>query len=473
MSAGRFDEERLFILRMVQEGKITADDAARLLEALDGGSKGSGEAGVNQADAASQKPPEEADPIARARQKAEELGRAARERADELGRIAREKADELRREVRARAEQLRSEKGALGPELGQRIAEDVEAGLRKGLGSLGNVTEWLRGFGWGGEVGPAFNLSREFEGEFGHLNGGPAAVELHTTNGAISVRPWDRPGYRVVAVQRVRGLNEAEAEQRAAEALEVQQEPGVLRIRAKEGRGMHIELQAWLPQHLAYDLQLRSTNGAVRASDLHTAQLEVATTNGAIHGQGLRGLRAHLHGVNGGLHLDRMAFAESRLETVNGGIHCDGAARETICKTVNGGIHVTARAAERQASGPDADETGDAVPGSTPSGEAERNRCRYQLTTSNGGIHLDLSEIRGAQVRVQGHTHHGRVRSDGGDLNLKILEARVGFQRFEATSDGVPGGPAVDVEVETTNGSIALRGPHAVQNPPGTAAAGA
>ncbi|HEX6971258.1 MAG TPA: hypothetical protein VF234_03495, partial [Limnochordia bacterium] len=300
MAAEGLDDERLFILRMVQEGKITADEAARLLEALEGS-----EPPVRRDPApdASKTPP----PGERVRERADELKRLARERAeemrrsaDELRRLARERAEEVRREVREKASQWRRHvekiKEGIPADLGERIAADVEAGVRKGLSSFGNLAEWLRTLPWGGELGPAHQFTREVEGEFAAPDGRAIPVELATVNGAITVQPWERPGYRIVAVIRVRGVDKEEAAARAETAVEVQEGPDGIQVHAKERSRMQVELQAWLPGRLAYDLALRSTNGAVRASDLETRSLEATTTNGAVHLHGLRGARARVRG---------------------------------------------------------------------------------------------------------------------------------------------------------------------------------
>lgn len=132
------------------------------------------------------------------------------------------------------------------------------------------------------------------------------------------------------------------------------------------------------------------------------------------------------------------AGVKLKAHTVNGGVRVGAVESDVDAETVNGGINVTA---------------GGVVKAETVNGSIEASMGRadwngaLEFETVNGSITLDLPADFGADVDAQ--TVNGRITTDfdlGGDV-----------RQSKRTLRGTIGGGGRELQLETVNGSIALR----------------
>lgn len=251
-------EERMTILKMVQEGKITAQDGVELLKALGEPAKG----------ARPQAGPEPPEPPAPPREE------WARDR---------------------------------GPRP-KSILEDV-------IDSIG-------GFNFPfGVFGETYKFEETHEGRFEPVEGQPVVIQLNTSNGRLVLKGWDRPDYHVRVIKSLRGPGEEEARRRAQEMVRFTATPAGLvlesRISGWNNSGVAAELS--LPTSHLYRLDLRTANGRIEMDGLRAEDVEAQTSNGRIVCERSTGGRVRLRTSNGRI-VANCSARELNADTSNGSV---------------------------------------------------------------------------------------------------------------------------------------------------------
>jgi len=473
-------EEHMMILKMLEEGKITSEEAAALIDALDEaveveegvpceggeGSPGLREPG-REAGQTSEERKDAAGAFARAGAGAHAragagagagagadagaAGDAARTEGGETGEGGREWESVGHgpdfAKIRALAHKLAHlAEASYGPAL-ESLAERIEKTVERAMEERGraieramrakeraaeklgeDISEPHRRFRWGepsawaeaftepflGAFAPGVRVKKTFEGSFdAKLN--RVTIEATTSNGGITIEPWDGPGFRVEIRARVRGAasDPGAAQARLEEAIEYEAGPGRLRIDCsgeKVVSGAALTIQ--LPRGFQYDLKLETSNGKVEVGALECGTIDVETSNGRID-------------------LDGASAAIAELETSNGRIRCRGAAKKLVAETSNGSIFVAP-----------ASPAGDAV---------------YELETSNGSIEVQLAASGDVGYSIEAETSHGGIHVDLPNLVYQVNTRSMGHKeivastaRYEAKAN------RLRIKAETSNGSISV-----------------
>ena len=267
-------EERKIILNLLAEGRITADEAEQLLEALD-------ESDLYDLDDSG--PVDQSD-------MGERLGARADVIADDL-------SERLSKAV--------SEMTEAGQELPDRLA--------RALGSMFGSLGWA--------FGPmGVQAERTFESEI------PAdciisAIDFATSNGSIKLAGWDRPGYKVVARATVRGVEtKSEAERRLASGLALSFEGGVMRLGCTdEALRNSLSIEAYVPRANTYDVNVSSRNGSSQLESLTAGSIDVRSANGRIVLGNVTATSATASARNGSVTASG-DLGDASLETANGSV---------------------------------------------------------------------------------------------------------------------------------------------------------
>ncbi|HSL94051.1 MAG TPA: hypothetical protein VK905_05545, partial [Bacillota bacterium] len=227
------DETRM-ILEMLKDGRISATEAASLLEAV----RGQSETGSRQESTRD----DDRDVAANARR----LAREAKMQMKAELRRARDEADEVFKEIRE----------DLSVSVDREIIDDaVEGGLSK-LGALvsglvGNIS------------GDEFSHAETIVGELPEID--TPTVVIQGVNGRITVYPRqsNEPTYELRVLGRLRAASESEAKAAIKELYTVQNTEQGLVIAAEKvfGQGKTVDFSLSLPHGRKYNLELRSTNG--------------------------------------------------------------------------------------------------------------------------------------------------------------------------------------------------------------------
>lgn len=218
-------EERLMILQMVAEKKITASEAAELLKALDG------------REAAPQPPQSGPQPF---------------------------------------------QSGPVPPT--PPMPPRPPAPPLGGLGSfIENVVERVTS-----SISEAFEPRWEFPSELtGEFTADEVDLRLVTPNGRIALKAWDQAGYKAEIMVKVGGASQEEARQRAMDAYTVVANENGFDFEAKrwnwtwDNQVVHITL--YVPRNKRYRLEARTGNGSIAMDEAFLVDAKVTSGNGKIN----------------------------------------------------------------------------------------------------------------------------------------------------------------------------------------------
>ena len=443
------NEERMFILKMIEQGKITAEEGAALLEALrddgdrraasDGGGPGadrdagSGRDGRREpaADAGEGRGAEERDGERRTAGDARDDERHRRPRPADLATQIKEAIHSALRGVPHVTEELVENWKEVSEDVRNSFNEIRDEIRKRGLVDVSGLMELIshvRDLGFG----HLHEFEEEVEGAF--TEKGPR-IELATTNGSITVRGWEKARYRLILRKRVQVADESRAEETARRLVDVTAEDGLLRATARQLLNSSVSMELWLPSASDASIELRSGNGGLRIEGLSCREASATTTNGSVQLKRVTADRVVTRTTNGKVSCSEVVSRSAEANTTNGSVSWSGAAESAEIRTVNGTARIEPQVPER----PDG---GDAT---------EAGRSRYDVSSVNGSFHIDLPEDDGIGVSVVARGRSVKVEGDG----LRLSFDGDGREERRARTPGYDAAPAkLDFVLSTVNGSV-------------------
>ncbi len=332
------DEERYLILKMLEEGKISAEEASALLEALGDGAEDARDGEEQYDDHGRPGRPHRP-------------GRAGHRYHDRDYGFDREGFREGMEEMRRQLEKIRL--GAID------IGDEVSRQVRDAMDSCRD--EWRRSGRrpfrhFVRDIGDIFNVpagremyEESFEEEVALEPG--SRVRVRALSGDVTVDAWDRDTVRVEARKRVWAATTEEAKERAADyRIRVEREGDELFIGAR----LEDEAPGWLPARCSIDykvmvpagsfLEVSVTNGDVRVSGVREG-VDLRSTNGEVTTDGVAG-SVVVHTTNGDITLKSAEPEELSLRSINGDVRAELvslAEGENAVSAVRGDVRVAVR----------------------------------------------------------------------------------------------------------------------------------
>lgn len=348
-------DERMMILSMLQEGKITAEEAHDLLEAL----------------ALSQEAEKEGAAERFADEVSDRLERAADVVEDQLEKVKEAVEDRLEEvKVRIKAARDRAEQGQDYPiESLEDVVVTVERGLSQFAKEFPEAIGRLFHFDFGPFTG--YTVERSYEGTFAD-DVSEAGAAVSTRNGSVTWETWDGPGYKVIVTSKVRAEDGDAAEERAAEATLWEQTDRGFRLTAGDRRGISSSVRVLAPRNVRLRVETETRNGSIRARELMMTSAQFNTANGSVR-------------------LEDVDAEELQVGTANGSVRISGAVEILRGTTAQGSI--------------------DARLTDSPVDGAPVKRADWKLRTSNGSIRVRLPEGDDIGYEVDLKTGNGRARA--------------------------------------------------------------
>jgi DUF4097 and DUF4098 domain-containing protein YvlB len=408
-------DERIRILNLVRDGKITPQEALALMEAL-AGEKNMITELVEQADGS--EPRAESQDNAGDQNSAQQatwevnlqksISNALRHVEKASGKVL-EKAPLFTEQV---VEQLAEQAGKLGEKL-------TELGWRQSATGMSVM----------GAIGNRIDVVETYSGVF---TASEAHITISNHNGGIKLKAWDESGYKVIITKRVIAADQVEAERLSQGIVRVEASDDALTIQAGTDMRITVLLDIFLPQGKLYHLSTETTNGGIVVDHLRCTTCKADTTNGAVTMAHINADKVDLNTTNGAVVGDQIKATQTDVETTNGQIRWTGAAQVTNLETTNGAVRVYCLEP------PNADE---------PS--------RYHLETTNGSVEVHLLEATAqAEVHFDAVAAFGRIQVPADSRIVQRSEA-VGAQRLTAE---LPGSTKqrLDIVVKTSHGAVQL-----------------
>jgi DUF4097 and DUF4098 domain-containing protein YvlB len=283
-------EERKMILKMIEEGKITAEEGLALLETLD-----------------------------RTSQQEEKGG--------------------SRHQQKEQTEQF------------NKLKDDLYDATEKIIGSANKGASKLADL-FGKTMHKLQNIDVDFDLDF--TFGGVKVTEIYdltpfeakdlyfsTSNGSIRCKSWEKEFAQIeVTAQVSKAKNEVEAREKLEQIIEQRKGNEQYSFFLKEKKGVRVSIEIYLPKRQYDALQLETNHGSVRVQGLEIDKMEIETSNGSIRIHDVKGEYVEGKTSNGRIQYHDVLVVKSNLKTSNGSIHVMGQLQNLQCETTNGSIRV-------------------------------------------------------------------------------------------------------------------------------------
>lgn len=279
-------QEQRLILKMLEEGKITAEEAEALLNAI-GDSSMRTESGPQE------------DPWVRLEKMGEDFATKVEDATDRFSRSLEQKTEGF-------GEKL-NRVFAKFPFIGHETSQEFTQVIR---GTVEGVEEVI-------------------------------PLDLDNFNGSIRVEGWLEDGYQLTVVQRLRGKDRDLLRSRV---LSLDWADGdvrnnfKLKIPAQEEGSVSLHLL--VPQDLVYEVRLSSYNGSLGIGNLKATTINVETVNGSTKLRGVQGKLIQGQNSNGSCEMSEVDAENIRHRISNGSYRLSIAAQDVDCLATNGSMHV-------------------------------------------------------------------------------------------------------------------------------------
>ncbi|MBU9712778.1 DUF4097 family beta strand repeat-containing protein [Evansella tamaricis] len=281
-------EERKMILKMIEDGKITAEEGLQLLNAL-----------KNESGKASQTE--------------EQSQHENTERS-----VSRDVDWESGSDYRKTERKVSS--------FATRFSEFIEDAVQK-------IKEFDLDFNFGSSV--------EIQHVFQHRNALIKDVDISVENGSITFQPWDENDIRIecgVKVYKVRDTDEAR--KYFLDEVLFDTANGRMRFESRK-KTMKVNAVVYVPRKDLEKIKLYTFNGKISGENVAFDKFEAQTVNGRIGFEELEGKVVRLETVNGTISVSKLISDNCDAKTVNGTIAISSAKGELEAETLNGTIHYT------------------------------------------------------------------------------------------------------------------------------------
>lgn len=482
------ESERLQILRLLQAGKITVEEADQLLAAIGqgrttgpatsdapapelgeagqsaAGGNGSGGSGSGWSSGSSrweETPPRTSEPVTPLIDDwAERLTRWAQEFAERMGDIGTAIGDRM---------------GRWGEAFGQRWGGAGErAGEEPAGGEFPGVLPWRRKEGrWADSARVERWAQEQRAGDCPAIR-----VDVSNDNGSIQVIPVSGDEYKVELTFRP-----GDRWRFDAPPVEVQwhaDEQG-LYLQVETRRNGSVAIRLYLPTGWQYSLRARSMNGSISAEGLLLAQGELSTMNGSVSMNACEARQVSANTMNGSVRMEKVLAVTLEAKTMNGRAEVvDAWFTSGHLSTMNGSVGLSLGQEQiLQASVQDPARAALRLHWGIGRGEGEGPRCSIDTQNGSAVVSFPASVLYSRRWRVRGRSGagtvhmalpHAQILSTRRNGRAQEIIAEVGGEGT-TPDQGAGAGPATvtagtdaaavqarqgEVSVESQNGSVSI-----------------
>lgn len=297
------NQDRKRILEMVQEGKLSAQEAIILLDALEEGKAPTPDLNHDAAEESHAGPGFSAsDPSAKPN-------------------TEKENADGSKKDEDNFYRQMEN--------AGERIFDFVNSALRK-----------IK------DIDFQFNQSVEIPHVFQQSGEEIDRVDIDVANGPVRVIPWDQEEVRIECQAKVyRAEDREDGRSYFLENTIFSQDNNMLCF-ATKSKWMRVDTVVYVPQKRYKKVSVRIFNGEMTSERLECDDLLVKTTNGKVDLENISGNKLDIETVNGQIKVKESQVGEVEAETINGAIDVLASCRKAELKSFNGNITCTLKDTE-------------------------------------------------------------------------------------------------------------------------------
>lgn len=297
------NQDRKRILEMVQEGKLSAQEAIILLDALE---EGKGPAPDLNRDAVEKSQPDS--------------GFSASDRTAKQN-TENKNADDSKADEDNFYKQMEN--------AGERIFDFVNTALRK-----------IK------DIDFQFNQSVEIPHVFQQAAEGIDRIDIDIANGPARVIPWEQDEVRIECQAKVYRVEDREEGRKYFLDNTIFSQDNSMLCFATKSKWMRVETAVYVPQKRYKKVSVRIFNGELTGERLECDYLLVKTTNGKVDLENVSGNKFDIETVNGQIKVKECQGDEVEAETINGAIDVSGTCKRADLKSFNGNITCTLKDTE-------------------------------------------------------------------------------------------------------------------------------
>ena len=396
-----YSEEKMMILKMLQEGKINSEEAAKLLEALDGARK---QASEGTSYRQQQRPQTNYnDEIAKVRERINEWKR------DFSKNYSQKDFDRMVDDFSVKAENI-----------GKNVANATFGIVDKIADFVGSVVDTGSFSIFGGYAAVEKNFEAEAQEGMD--------LELEGANGQIVVKKHQESNIIIKSTVRSPQNN-------AEDLLLFSSTPGAVSLKPAKTEGLPVSVsyEVFVPTVKFNKIRLETKNGKIVLEDTSAKEFECITKNSAIDLMGITGEKVTVDTKNAKISLNYVIGREITLNTKNALIDLKNLKTEKLgAFTGNGRILV--ENVHNYENSPE---------------------IAMDLRTRNGGIKTNMNDMENRAYRIKAHTTNGGINLLVPGLLYRNDPQTNTAKNAEAETEGFNEAPSkVNIYAETTNGYI-------------------
>ncbi|MDR6121670.1 DUF4097 and DUF4098 domain-containing protein YvlB [Bacillus sp. SLBN-46] len=330
-------EERIRILKMVEEGKLKVEEALTLLEEL------------------------------------EKAQQSMEQKQEQM-------VNELSNAVQFEEAQKEEAFQAKYQSTKDKIFDFVDSALKK-----------LKDFDFDLNFGQSVDISHIFQ----HGDATMKDVDIDVANGTVKIAAWDQPDVRIECQAKVyRVENQDQARQNFLRDVHFSIENEKLRFTTQQ-KWMKVDALIFVPKAQYDRIRIRMFNGTVVGEELNVGDLRVKTANGKITLNQLNGKKAELETAHGKIKVNRSVFDEIEAETIHGAIMVEGDFKKVETQSFNGNISYNVRGNRSEWI------QAKAITGGIEVFIPEGSPVNGELKTNLGGFHVNLVGVQVLEEKTE------------------------------------------------------------------------
>lgn len=414
-------EEIKRIMKLVQEGKLSPEDAAELVEAF---TEAPDDESAAVEETTEEAPPKQEEPAAQTNTEAQAEEPAAPPVENPFARFLND-LEKVGKDVAGKVDW-------------NDIAGQVRTGVGKGVEALKKAAEEAK---LGQGVGFIFGSQEVKVVELPLSVPAGKTLRIEGTSGSIQVTGSDSDLGSLKASATFRAYNEEEAKKKASVYTPfIEENEQYVTVRLQEGPDSSVD--AVIVTSRSTQVEIRHTSGAVSAHDLH-APVKVNSTSSDVRLSGLQG-PVELSLVSGDVAIERSDMKLLSVETKSGDVEAKDCQGSASIRTSSGSVklerHKGRTISIEAASGDVEVDLLEAVEGSVTiravSGDVklevpDGSDCKVSLATLQGMATCRLALEDMAQ---EGAKISGRLRAGAGTIDLSTVSGDVVLEMRDATS---------------------------------------
>lgn len=166
-------------------------------------------------------------------------------------------------------------------------------------------------------------------------------IDINLPNGSINLQAWNENDCRIECDAKMyRVENKEQARETFLTEVECLVEGSRL-ILQTDKKTMKMNVKLFVPEQSYEQIKIKLFNGPVRGEDLKVESLKVKTANGVVSFSDIKGQDGEFETANGQIKLSNSSFKKLAVESITGLIQFNGSAEKIDAQSFNGNLQLT------------------------------------------------------------------------------------------------------------------------------------